>query len=57
MTTEMKQQKILAVIEARGWCNAEIYWSAAKELEANGIIKLDMRYFTGGNRKPVWVGA
>jgi hypothetical protein len=55
MTTEQKKQKILACIASRGWFTMEIYWNEARELEAAGLIQFGDRYFTGGNRKPVWV--
>lgn len=52
-----KQDKILSAIAARGWFTAEIYYNEAIELQKAGIIKTDIRYFTGGNRKTVWVAA
>jgi hypothetical protein len=55
MTIEAQKTKILAAIAARGWQTTEIFWNAAKELEAEGKIRMGDRYFTGGNRKPVWV--
>ena len=57
MTAEQKKEKILAAITVRGWSLAELYFSTAKELEAEGKIKLSDRYFTGGNLKNVWVAA
>lgn len=57
MTTEAKKEKILAAIAGRGWSLAEVFWNEAKELESAGIIKMSDRYFTGGNRKRVWVAA
>jgi hypothetical protein len=57
MTNEQKKEKILAAIAARGWFTAECYWKEARELEASGLIRLGDRFFTGGNRKPVWVAA
>ena len=57
MTQEAKRQKILAAITSRGWFTCEIYWNEAQEMEAAGLIKMGDRYFTGGNRKPVWVAA
>ena len=57
MTTEAKKAKILAAIAARGWFTCDIYLTEAKELQAEGIIKMGSRYFTGGNSKLVWVGA
>lgn len=51
------KDKILASIKSRGWATMEIHFSAAKELEAAGFIKRGERFFTGGNRKPVWVAA
>jgi len=56
MTTTPKQ-RILAAIAARGWFTADIYWTQACELRDAGLIKLGDRYFTGGNRKRVWVAA
>ena len=55
MTKEAKKEKILAAIAARGWFTCECYWNEAAELKAEGLIKMGDRYFTGGNRKPVWV--
>lgn len=57
MTNEQKKEKILAAIAARGWFTAECYWKEARELEAAGLIRLGDRFFTGGNRKSVWVAA
>ncbi len=57
MTTAAQKEKILAAIAARGWQTTEIFWNAAKELEAEGKIKLGDKYFTGGNLKLVWVAA
>lgn len=57
MTKQAKQTKILSAIQARGWFTCDIYWNEAKELEAQGLIKLGTRYSTGGNLKTVWVGA
>lgn len=57
MTSDMKKQKILAAIASRGWWTADVYWSQARELEAAGLIRLGDRFFTGGNRKTVWVAA
>jgi hypothetical protein len=57
MTNEAKKQKILEVIAARGWMSVEIYFAEANELRAAGLVKLDVRYSVGGNRKPVWVAA
>lgn len=57
MTIEAKKAKVLAAINSRGWSLAEVYFSAAKELEAEGLVRLSVRYFTGGNRKNVWVAA
>jgi len=57
MTVEQKKQKILAAIASRGWFTAECYWNEARALEAEGLIRLGDRFFTGGNRKPVWVAA
>lgn len=55
MTSEQKKEKILACIAARGWATREIYYKEADELYKAGLIKLGDRYFTGGNRKSVWV--
>jgi hypothetical protein len=55
MTIEAQKTKILASIQSRGWMTTEIFWKAAKELEAAGQIKMGDKYFTGGNLKPVWV--
>ncbi len=57
MTIEAKQEKILSAIASRGWFTAEIYFNEAKQLQAEGKIKTGVRYFTGGNRKTVWVAA
>lgn len=57
MTTEAKNEKILAAIAARGWFTAEIFWNEANALKAAGLIKLGTRYFVGGNQKTVWVAA
>lgn len=57
MQTEARKQKILAAIEARGWFPTDIYWNDACALRDAGLIKLGDRYFTGGNRKTVWVAA
>jgi hypothetical protein len=57
MTNTEKKTKILAAIAARGWFTAEIYFTEARELAAEGLIKMGDKYFTGGNRKPVWVAA
>lgn len=57
MTTANQKTKILAAIATKGWATTEIYWAAAQELVAEGRIKMGDRYFTGGNRKPVWVAA
>jgi hypothetical protein len=57
MTTEQKNEKTLAAIATRGWFTAEIYWNEARALELKGLIKRGDRFFTGGNRKTVWVGA
>lgn len=57
MTDDMKKQKILAAIAARGWATVDVYWSQACELRDAGLIKLGDRFFTGGNRKTVWVAA
>ena len=57
MTLTAKQTKILSVIAARGWCSTEIYWNDAAALRDAGLIKMGDRYFTGGNRKMVWVAA
>lgn len=57
MTKEAKKSKILATIEIRGWFTTEIYWNEANELKQAGLIKMGDHYFTGGNRKPVWVAA
>lgn len=54
-TTEQKNAKILAAIASRGWFTTEIYFNEARALAAAGLIKMGDRYFTGGNRKPVWV--
>lgn len=56
-TNEQKKQKILAAIAARGWFPDDLYWPQARELEAAGLIRLGDRFFTGGNRKTVWVAA
>lgn len=52
-----KQDKILAMIAAKGWATAEMYWAEAKQLEAAGKIKMDYRFTAVGNRKDVWVAA
>lgn len=57
MTADQKKQKILAAIASRGWFTADIYWTQACELRDAGMIKLGDRFFTGGNRKTVWVAA
>ena len=57
MTNQQKKDKVLAAISVRGWSLAELYFSAAKELEFEGKVKLSDRFFTGGNRKNVWVAA
>lgn len=57
MTAEQKKEKILAAIATRGWSLAEVYFSTGKELQAEGKVKLSDRFFTGGNRKSVWVAA
>lgn len=57
MTDDMKKQKILAAIAARGWATVDVYWNQACELRDAGLIKLGDRFFTGGNRKTVWVAA
>lgn len=57
MTTEQKKARILAAIASRGWSLAEVYFSAGRELEQAGIVKRSDRYFTGGNRRVVWVAA
>lgn len=57
MTSADKKTKILAAIEVRGWFNADIYFNEARELQAEGKVKMGDRYFTGGNRKAVWVAA
>lgn len=57
MTVEQKKQKILAAIASRGWFTTECYWNEARALEAEGLIRLGDRFFTGGNRKSVWVAA
>jgi len=57
MTAEEKKQKILAAIASRGWATVDVYWNQACELRDAGLIKLGDRFFTGGNRKPVWVAA
>lgn len=57
MTIATQKEKILAAIAARGWMTTEIFWNAAQELVAEGRIKMGDKYFTGGNRKPVWVAA
>jgi hypothetical protein len=57
MTAEQKKQKILAAISSRGWFTTECYWNEACELSAAGLIRLGDRFFTGGNRKSVWVTA
>ena len=57
MTLTAKQTKILSVIASRGWCSTEIYWNDAAALRDAGLIKMGDRYFTGGNRKMVWVAA
>lgn len=54
---EAKQEKILAAIASRGWFTAEVYFNEARALREAGLIKMGDRYFTGGNRKPVWVAA
>jgi hypothetical protein len=57
MTTEAKKAKILAAIASRGWFTCDIYLTESNELRADGIIKISSRYFTGGNRKCVWIAA
>jgi hypothetical protein len=57
MTSADKKAKILAAIEARGWSLAEVYFNEGRELQAEGKVKMGDRYFTGGNRKAVWVAA
>lgn len=57
MTVEKKKEKILSAIASRGWFTAECYWNEACELRNAGLIRLGERFFTGGNRKPVWVSA
>ena len=57
MTKEAQKAKILATIEVRGWSLAELFFAAGRELQAEGKVKMADRYFTGGNRKNVWVAA
>ena len=57
MTDATKTAKILNVIAARGWFTTEIYWNEAQALKAAGVIKMDSKYTTGGNIKPVWIAA
>jgi hypothetical protein len=57
MAHDSKKQKILAAIASRGWWTADVYWNHACELRDAGLIKLGDRFFTGGNRKTVWVTA
>lgn len=57
MSTEQKKAKILAVIEARGWCAGDLYLKEARELVKEGKITYGTRYSVGGNIKPVWVAA
>jgi hypothetical protein len=57
MVFNANQIKILSAIKARGWATAECYWTDAQALKAAGLIKMGDRYFTGGNRKNVWVAA
>lgn len=57
MTTEQKKARILSAIASRGWSLAEVYFTAGRELEQAGIVKRSDRYFTGGNRRAVWVAA
>lgn len=54
MNTEQKKTKILTAIKSRGWWIVGIYLNEARELRDAGFIKLDTRYFTGGNSKLVW---
>ena len=57
MTTTERTQKILTIIATRGWFSGEIYQSEARALYTAGLIKQDIRYSVGGNRKLVWVAA
>lgn len=57
MTVEKKKEKIISAIASRGWFTAECYWNEACELRNAGLIRLGEHFFTGGNRKPVWVKA
>lgn len=55
MTKEEQKAKIIATIERSGWHTADIYWDAARELEASGKIKREVRTFLGEVQKSVWV--
>lgn len=57
MNLEARKSKILAIIASRGWCSVDLYWDAAQELYAAGLIKGGTRYSVGGNLKSVWVRA
>ncbi len=51
------QARILAAIAARGWFTTDCFWNDACALRDAGVIKMGERFFTGGNRKVVWVAA
>ena len=55
MTTDQKKVAILASIASRGWSLVEVHFNAGRELEQAGLVKRADRYFTGGNRRTVWV--
>lgn len=57
MTIEEQKTKIMAAIEARGWCLTSFGIDGAKELKAEGKITLDTRYSATGISKFVWKAA
>lgn len=57
MTEDQKKETILASIKERGWFTAQIYYNEALKLRDAGLVRIDTRYFVGGNQKLVWVAA
>jgi hypothetical protein len=57
MSKTEQQTRILAAIAGRGWTTAELYIDAAKELQARGQIRMEVRRTSVGGIKPVWVAA
>ncbi len=57
MAIEAQKAKILAAINARGWCALGVFDAGAKALSAEGLIKWGERFSVGGNRTIVWVAA